>query len=92
VDLAPERGGPLSDLFPLDLTSLQQSADAFCEQLARLIAPQQDDSLLALGPWLVVAGTIACELALLPDVLRRAGPSPSQALPGVPLWQDEDEA
>jgi hypothetical protein len=86
AELTPEPGGALAGLLPLDVGSLQRIADAALEQLARLTAPREGDSWLLLGPWLAIAGTVACELALLPGVLRRTRP----ALPEGPAWPEEE--
>jgi hypothetical protein len=75
TDLEPEAASSWAGLLPVDLKPLLSCADAFFEQLARLCGPRENDSLLALAPWFVLGSVVACELALLPSVLRRTGPS-----------------
>jgi hypothetical protein len=89
VGLEPEPGGPLAGLLPLGLKSLQQSADAFFEHLARLAGPWEGDSSLLLpGPWVVVVAAAAGELVLLPGLFRKSRPAP----PGIEGRHEEEEA
>jgi hypothetical protein len=85
--LEPEPAGPLAGLLPFDLKPLQDSADAFFERLARLGEACPGESLLSLGPWLVVAGVAAAELALLPALWR----NPPPALPGIEFSNEEEQ-
>jgi hypothetical protein len=89
-DLEPDSGLPLAGRLPVDLKPLLNIADAFFEQLGRLTSPRESQSLLSLAPWLVAAGVTACELVLLPGILRRSRTS-APPLPDVGLL-DEEEA
>ena len=65
-----------------------RSADAFFARLAELArGPAEGLSVPTVAPWLLLAGAVACEVALLPRLLRRAGPASDP----LTLWA-EDEA
>jgi hypothetical protein len=91
-DLQPEFGGPLAGLLPFDMQPLLHGADALFEQLARLTESREgSSSLLALAPWLVVAGAVAGELVLVLKGCVASQPGPEASLPGDPLAPVEDE-
>jgi hypothetical protein len=87
-DFTAEPGPPLVGLLPFDLKPLREGVDALFERLGALARSGERDSLLvALGPWLLVAGVMAWELTLLPGLLRE---DRADALPGaLPPLEDE---
>ncbi len=90
-DFVAEAGPPLAGLLRLDLKPLCEGVDALFERLGALGRPGEATSPLgALGPWLLVAGAVAGELALLPGLLRQDRRDEGPALPGGrPLRGDE---